>query len=57
MLKARGLANGHVELGELFEPPLIHSNAPEKAAQLFGTGIKDIVAEMNSQVFDTPASA
>lgn len=57
MLKNRGLANGHVEVSELFEPPLIHSNAPEKAAQLFGTGIKDIVAELNSQVFDTPASA
>lgn len=57
MLKARGLANGHVELGELFEPPLIHSNAPEMAAQLFGPGLREIVAELNSQVFDTPASA
>jgi type I restriction enzyme R subunit len=57
MLKNRGLANGHVEISELFEPPLIHSNAPEKAAQLFGPDIKEIVAELNSQVFDTPASA
>jgi type I restriction enzyme R subunit len=56
-LKARGLANGHVELAELFEPPLIHSNAPEQAAQLFGSAIKDIVAELNFQVFATPASA
>ena len=57
MLKARGLANGHVELSELFEPPLIHSNAPEKASQLFGPAIREIVAEMNSLVFDAPASA
>ncbi len=57
MLKARGLANGHVELSELFEPPLIHSNAPEKASQLFGPAIKEIVAEMNSQVFDAAAYA
>lgn len=57
MLKNRGLANGHVEVSELFEPPLIHSNAPEKAAQLFGHGLKEIVAELNSQVFDTPVSA
>jgi type I restriction enzyme R subunit len=57
LLKARGLANGHVELAELFEPPLIHSNAPEQAAQLFGPAIKDIVAELNFQVFATPASA
>lgn len=57
MLKARGVANGHVELGELFEPPLVHSNAPEKASQLFGSALKEIVAELNSQVFDSPASA
>ncbi len=57
LLKSRGLANGHIELSELFEPPLIHSNAPEKAQQLFGPDIKEIVAELNSQVFDTPASA
>ncbi len=55
MLKARGLANGHIELSELFEPPLIHSNAPEKASQLFGPGIKDIVAEMNLSVFEATA--
>ena len=57
MLKNRGIANGHVEVSELFEPPLIHSNAPEKAAELFGPGLKEIVAELNSQVFDTLASA
>jgi type I restriction enzyme R subunit len=57
MLKARGLANGHVELSELFEPPLIHSNAPEQAARLFGPAIKDVVAELNSEVFANPASA
>lgn len=57
MLKARGLANGHVELGELFEPPLVNFNAPEKASQLFGPGIKDIVADLNTQVFVHPATA
>jgi type I restriction enzyme R subunit len=57
ILKNRGLANGHVEVSELFEPPLIHSNAPEKAAQLFGPDINQIVADMNAQVFDSPATA
>jgi type I restriction enzyme R subunit len=55
MLKARGIANGHVELGELFEPPLVHFNAPEKASQLFGTDLKDVVAGMNTEVFDHTA--
>jgi hypothetical protein len=55
LLKNRGIANGHIELSELFEPPLIHSNAPEKAQQLFGPDIKEIVAEMNSSVFDATA--
>jgi len=51
MLKARGTANGHVELSELFEPPLIHANAPEKAQQLFGPNLKSVVDEMNQDVF------
>ena len=55
LLKNRGIANGHIELSELFEPPLIHSNAPEKAQQLFGPDIKEIVAEMNSSVFEATA--
>ncbi len=57
MLKARGLANGHVELGELFEPPLVHSNAPEKASQLFGNDLRSVVEDLNTTVFDKPASA
>jgi type I restriction enzyme R subunit len=57
MLKARGLANGHIELGELFEPPLVHFNAPEKASQLFGPALRDVVAGMNSEVFDHIATA
>lgn len=57
MLKARGLANGHVELGELFEPPLVHSNAPEKASQLFGSDLRSVVEDLNTTVFDKPASA
>lgn len=55
LLKNRGIANGHIELSELFEPPLIHSNAPEKAQQLFGRGIREIVAEMNDSVFNATA--
>ncbi len=55
LLKNRGIANGHIELSELFEPPLIHSNAPEKVQQLFGPDIKEIVAEMNSSVFEATA--
>lgn len=57
MLKARGLANGHVELGELFEPPLVHFNAPEKASQLFGNDLRSVVEDLNTIVFDKPASA
>lgn len=57
MLKARGLANGHIDLRELFEPPLVNFNAPEKATQLFGSGIKDVVADLNAQVFVHPAIA
>jgi type I restriction enzyme R subunit len=57
MLKARGLANGHVELGELFEPPLVHFNAPEKASQLFGGELKSVVEALNTTVFDHTASA
>lgn len=55
MLKARGLANGHVELGELFEPPLVHFNAPEKASQLFGSELKSVVDDLNTTVFDHSA--
>jgi len=55
LLKNRGVANGHIELSELFEPPLIHSNAFDKAQQLFGLSIKDIVAEMNVSVFEATA--
>lgn len=55
MLKARGLANGHVELGELFEPPLVHFNAPEKASQLFGSELKSVVDDLNTEVFDHSA--
>lgn len=51
MLKGRGLANGNIELAELFEPPLIHSNAPEKASQLFGPDIKTVVSDLNETVF------
>jgi type I restriction enzyme R subunit len=57
MLKSRGLANGRVTLDELFEPPLVNFDAPEKATQLFGPAIKEIVADLNSQVFVVPASA
>jgi type I restriction enzyme R subunit len=57
MLKARGVANGHVELGELFEPPLVHFNAPEKASQLFGSELKSVVDDLNTSVFDQPATA
>lgn len=55
MLKARGIANGQVDLAELFEPPLIHSNAPEKAQTLFGDRIKAIVTDLNHEVFETIA--
>jgi type I restriction enzyme, R subunit len=55
ILKARGLANGHVALADLFEPPLVHSNAPERAQELFGAGIKEVVSELNTDVFDIPA--
>lgn len=55
MLKARGIANGKVEVADLFQPPLDHFNAPEKATQLFGPKIVDIVADLNTTVFDATA--
>lgn len=55
MLKARGVANGKVEVADLFQPPLDHFNAPEKAGELFGPKIVDIVADLNTAVFDATA--
>ncbi len=55
MLKARGVANGKVEVADLFQPPLDHFNAPERATQLFGPQIRDIVADLNTAVFDSTA--
>ena len=55
MLKARGVANGKVEVADLFQPPLDHFNAPERATQLFGPQIRDIVADLNTAVFDATA--
>lgn len=55
MLKARGVANGKVEVADLFQPPLDHFNAPEKATQLFGPQIVEIVADLNTSVFEATA--
>ena len=55
MLKGRGLANGKVEVADLFEPPLNHFNAPEKASQLFGPQIREVVDDLNTSVFDHTA--
>jgi type I restriction enzyme R subunit len=55
MLKARGVANGKVEVADLFQPPLDHFNAPERATQLFGPQIRDIVADLNTAVFEATA--
>lgn len=55
LLKARGLANGKVDVADLFQPPLDHFNAPERATQLFGPQIREVVADLNTSVFDAIA--
>ncbi len=56
LLKNRGVAKGHVELDELFAPPLSLVNAGGRGVELFGTdGLKQIVDEMNANLFSESA--
>jgi type I restriction enzyme R subunit len=52
ILKNRGIATGRVSVDDLFRPPLAILNAAGLGVELFGeTGLKDIVDELNNNVF------
>ncbi len=52
LLKNRGIAQGKIELDDLFRPPLSILNAAELGVELFGEkGLRDIIEDMNDSVF------
>lgn len=52
LLKNRGIARGHIEVGDLFRPPLSALNAAARGLELFGeTGLKAIIVDINETVF------
>ena len=52
LLKNRGIARGHIDLDDLFKPPLSILNAAELGVELFGEkGLRDIIQDMNDTVF------
>jgi len=52
LLKNRGIARGHIELEDLFQPPLSILNAAELGVELFGErGLKEIIQDLNDSVF------
>lgn len=56
LLKNRGLAQGKVEMDDLFKPPLSILNAAEVGVDLFGeTELGRIIKEMNQEVFQEMA--
>jgi len=53
ILKNRGIATGRVSVDDLFRPPLAILNAAGLGVELFGeAGLKDIVADLNTSVFE-----
>ena len=57
LLKNRGIARGHLEMDELFKPPLSILNAAGLGIELFGEkGLKDVVSELNEEVFERNAA-
>ena len=53
LLKNRGLAQGKVEMDDLFKPPLSILNAAEVGVELFGENeLGRIIGEMNQEVFE-----
>lgn len=56
LLKNRGIARGHIEINDLFEPPLSAMNAAALGIELFGeTGLKSVIVEINESVFSKEA--
>ena len=52
LLKNRGIVQGKLEVGDLFQPPLSVLNAAELGIELFGEGrLKEIIDDMNESVF------
>ncbi len=52
LIKNRGIARGHVEIEDLFQPPLSILNAAELGVELFGeNGLREIITDMNESVF------
>lgn len=52
LIKNRGIARGHIELNDLFSPPLSILNAAELGVELFGEkGLREIVEDLNNSVF------
>ena len=53
LLKNRGIAQGKVDMDDLFRPPLSILNAADVGVELFGESeLKRIVNEMNEEVFE-----
>jgi type I restriction enzyme R subunit len=52
LIKNRGIARGHIDLGDLFQPPLSILNAAALGVELFGEkGLKEVILDMNDSVF------
>ena len=52
LLKNRGLARGHIEMGDLFQPPLSILGAANLGIELFGeSGLRSVIEEMNESLF------
>lgn len=52
LLKNRGIARGHIELNDLFKPPLSAMNAANRGIELFGEdGLKSVIVDINESVF------
>ena len=57
ILKNRGIAQGQVDIDDLFKPPLSLLNAGGVGVQLFGDeGLKEVVGEMNESLFHKRAA-
>ena len=52
LLKSRGIAQGKVEVADLFQPPLSTLNAGRRGVELFGeAGLQEIIQDLNESVF------
>lgn len=56
LLKNRGLAQGQIEVSDLFKPPLSALNAASLGVEYFGeSGLKSIIQDLNDSVFRVSA--